>query len=515
MSTQNRAFLKTLTALMPIPLIVAWAFANFMYSNRFDDFLYSQLAQYFFFMSLAFVLPAALALLFFPAQRRAIAVISYLGTAALFLLPGIIDAIGPVVRERYIEGPVLLVALLAGLWLQGKLAGKRYIRGFAFTFLLLTAIPLVQLGVHQVTVSGHPSRAEVPLQGEAIRRPNVYFILLDAYARADQLKSVMGFDNGPFLKALENQDFFIASESYASYPRTVYSATTTFRMAYASGFEPSIWQTLFNSATFRNFRQLGYRLVHIPALPDQIRCAEGVECFFHESTGETKSIDVLGINLLGMLPALPTLVGRYFPALHSYTTNELDNLLAFLKEGPPKTPTFIYAHFDMPHPPYLRDADCNPTPPSVRKSVAHIGWGTTAAYAGFLRCGNEKVLKVVRQLVENDPEAIIILQSDHGSYFRRRPVPGERRLTARKKERWYIDALEESLGTLNVWRLPAPCRKWLTPDFSNINTFRLVFGCLTGNPPQFLPNRSYWIDDGNKQLLLVREDGRWTVPAIK
>ena len=58
-------------ALLPIPLIVAWAFANFMYSNRFEDFLYSLLAQYYFFMTLAFVLPSALAMLIFPAGRRA------------------------------------------------------------------------------------------------------------------------------------------------------------------------------------------------------------------------------------------------------------------------------------------------------------------------------------------------------------------------------------------------------------------------------------------------------------
>jgi len=222
-------------------------------------------------MTLAFVIPAALAMLLFPAWRRAIAVVSYLGTTALFLLPGIIAAIGPVVRERYIEGPVLLVAVLAGLWLQGKLAGKRYIRGFAVIFLLLTAIPLVQLGAHQFTVSDHPSRAEIPLSGEAVRRPNVYFILLDAYARADQLKSVFGFDNSPFLKALEDQDFFVANGSFASYPRTTYSVTSTFRMAYASGFEPNIWETRFSSATFRNFRQLGYRLMFMPQQQDTNR----------------------------------------------------------------------------------------------------------------------------------------------------------------------------------------------------------------------------------------------------
>ncbi len=144
-----------------------------------------------------------------------------------------------------------------------------------------------------------------------------------------------------------------------------------------------------------------------------------------------------------------------------------------------------------------------------------MGWGSKDAYLGFLQCGNKKVLEVVRYIVKNDPDAIIILQSDHGSYFRRRPIPGERRLTVRKGERWYIDALEESFGTLNAWRLPEGCREWLSPDLSPINTFRLVFGCLTNTPPRFLPNRSYWVDFENEQLLLVREGGRWIVPGVK
>jgi len=464
---------------------------------------------------MTFVLPAALAMLLFPVWRRAIAIISYLETAAVFLLPGIIDAVGPSVRQRYIIGPILLATLFASLWLQKNLIGRRYVRGFIVVFLLLTAVPLSQFAIHQFTIGKHQSRAEVALQRDAVRRPNVYFILLDMYARADQLKSVLGFDNSTFLKALESFGFYIANKSYSSYPETTYSITTTFRMTYVQQLEPNLRETIFESATYQNFKHLRYRLVHLPQYKDVIRCPDGIECIFHESERKTTTIGQLGSNILGMLPVIPTSARRYFPSLFLHEINEPDSLLAFLNQSPSKQTIFLYAHFDMPHPPYIRDAECNPTPPSLHGDAFNLGSMGKDAYVKFLRCGNKKVLEIVKHIVENDPEAIIILESDHGSYFRRRHVPGQRIPTFQKGELWYRDALEEGYATLNAWRLPFPCRKWLTPDLSPINTFRLVFGCLTDSPPNFLPNRSYWVDEVTQRLLLLRQDNRWIVPTVE
>ena len=41
-------------------------------------------------------------------------------------------------------------------------------------------------------------------------RPNIYYIVLDAYTRADILEEVFSFDNAPFLSALEARGFLVA-----------------------------------------------------------------------------------------------------------------------------------------------------------------------------------------------------------------------------------------------------------------------------------------------------------------
>ena len=50
--------------------------------------------------------------------------------------------------------------------------------------------------------------------------PDVYYIILDAYGRADSLKTFYGYDNTPFLQALEQRGFYIARHSRANYDQT-------------------------------------------------------------------------------------------------------------------------------------------------------------------------------------------------------------------------------------------------------------------------------------------------------
>ena len=89
----------------------------------------------------------------------------------------------------------------------------------------------------------------------------------------------------------------------------------------------------------------------------------------------------------------------------------------------------------------------------------------------------------LRQIVRLDPGALIILQSDHGSAFR-----GQFK---KSPSDWSEADLHERFGALNAMRLPEPCRTLAAPDLTLVDTFPLVFACLTGgdfkrhSPPRF------------------------------
>ncbi len=60
--------------------------------------------------------------------------------------------------------------------------------------------------------------------------PNVYLIWLDGYPRDDSLMEYFGFDNRPFLDALEDRGFAVAEHSQSQYPSTIQTMATMMQM---------------------------------------------------------------------------------------------------------------------------------------------------------------------------------------------------------------------------------------------------------------------------------------------
>ena len=79
--------------------------------------------------------------------------------------------------------------------------------------------------------------------------------------------------------------------------------------------------------------------------------------------------------------------------------------------GPPVGPTFMLIHHLSPHPPYMFKADC---------SFRNFLWSEEGRplYIDNLRCTNSKLLEFTRFVAKNDPEAIVVIQGDHGTAFK-------------------------------------------------------------------------------------------------
>jgi len=75
-------------------------------------------------------------------------------------------------------------------------------------------------------IAAAPDRSDEQRQG-----PDIYVILLDAYARADVLHDQFAFDNSPFLGALKDRGFEVAPASHSNYMLTQLSLTSLFEMA--------------------------------------------------------------------------------------------------------------------------------------------------------------------------------------------------------------------------------------------------------------------------------------------
>ena len=100
-----------------------------------------------------------------------------------------------------------------------------------------------------------------------------------------------------------------------------------------------------------------------------------------------------------------------------------------------------------------------------------------------LQCVNRHLLALLDQIIESDPEAIILIGSDHGPRMSvRRNLPTGALSDAQ---------VRESLAVLSAFRLPEDCREGLHPRISPVNSMRVVFACLGGHPPRLIEDRFY------------------------
>jgi hypothetical protein len=137
----------------------------------------------------------------------------------------------------------------------------------------------------------------------------------------------------------------------------------------------------------------------------------------------------------------------------------------------------------QPHSPYLHERDC-----SRRESV--IPHGTLdrleermAHYADETYCANRQVLELIAFLRERDPNALIVIHSDHGhGFFTDWRVPNDQ---------WSEAAIASRTSVLWAARLPAECRASLYPTITPVNTFRVLLACILGVDPVTVPDRTY------------------------
>ena len=152
-------------------------------------------------------------------------------------------------------------------------------------------------------------------------------------------------------------------------------------------------------------------------------------------------------------------------------------------------PTFTFAHFTLPHPPYVFDAQGN--------YVTADQWraGPDEAYLDQLKYTNTAMLQMIDRLMagpdETDP--IVVIQSDEG--------PHPARLEADEDAFEWPDATDAELGgkfrILDALYLPGESPDAHLESFTPVNTFRIVFDRYFGADLALLPDRSWVFQDSS------------------
>jgi hypothetical protein len=148
-------------------------------------------------------------------------------------------------------------------------------------------------------------------------------------------------------------------------------------------------------------------------------------------------------------------------------------------------PTFTFAHFTLPHTPYVFHADGSLTDPGYRPSEV--------AYVDQLRYTNTVIDALVDDiLAQPGPDPIIVVQSDEGPHSPDLDYSGN--ILWSWPEQPDVE-LGRKLRILEAFYLPGMADRSAFEDITPVNTFRLILDGYFGAELPRLPDRTYaWTD---------------------
>ncbi len=326
---------------------------------------------------------------------------------------------------------------------------------------------------------------------EASKLPDVYYIVLDAYGRADSLKEFYGFDNTPFIRQLEKRGFFVANKSPSNYDQTTLCLASALNMGYLDG--PAIETTakrggvdardmLDNSAVAEFLRKLDYKYVYVWTNGETTRVKTADVVLGNESKVSNLDAEAFSMTPLSDNPAVLRRTYDEARANLSYGFDNLDDPAEM------KGRKFVLAHILAPHPPFVFG-------PNGEAVNSFSGQGEDASmllrsmsrdeyrqgYIGQLQYVNRRVLEAIDSiLAKSKRRPIIILQGDHGSRM------------SLDWDRLDKTDVREPFSILNAYLVPDSVRAKLYPKISPVNSFRILLSEKFGAALPTLPDQTFY-----------------------
>jgi len=139
--------------------------------------------------------------------------------------------------------PIWIVLWIVGVWLILRRKGPwtSLTRALNLIGVILLVFPLGQLGLYAVRSMTVSNSEQSKLAAESVLQlpadqpaPDIYYIILDAYARDDVLRKQFNLENQPFLHQLEELGFYVARCSQSNYAQTRLSLASSLNMDYLS-----------------------------------------------------------------------------------------------------------------------------------------------------------------------------------------------------------------------------------------------------------------------------------------
>ncbi len=342
--------------------------------------------------------------------------------------------------------------------------------------------------------------------------PDIYYIVLDAYARGDVLESIYGYENSEFLDALRARGFRIDPMANTNYTHSDISIASSLNMQHLTELPKflrsngvpdhenairSISAGLIHENVLRKILDTaGYEFIVFDSGYGSTQITDGDQ-FFSSPTINDPGLVEIGLELM-LLDT--TFGGEFFRLLgeeaspHNklfsahrerivYSTSELPDVAE--RDGP----QFVFAHIISPHVPFVfgpNGEEISGIDPYTLLDARGGNEANIELYRDQLHYLNSLVLSMIDELITRSQEPlIIVLQSDHGSKVYSTASPPTE------------IAMALNVPILNAIYAPKASEGTFYSGMTPVNTFRQIFNVYFEADLELKPDRSYILSESN------------------
>jgi hypothetical protein len=393
----------------------------------------------------------------------------------------------PMIGEVF---PVLMA--IAFLWLASRRAGEWPFAAIISTGLLIVVAVLVVAAIPYIEFATPQARGEA-----APDSPDILLVILDGYTRADILEEQFDQNNTGFLTDLEQLGFRVAEEAIANYSFTYASIATMLDMDYVyevGEIDEAAHERMRDALSgspelFDTFRAAGYEIAYVENAWGGSHCGAAVDICIRDGYTERILWSLSEVTIFA--PIVRAVRPHPFNSVSFEHLQSLRDIVAAdRREGLPR---LTVAHIILPHPPFLRDADCDFVNTGVRRAFTspsdELIENRRDFYADQLECTNAKLTEAISAIVEDSPATLIMITGDHGS--------GSTRLANADQQEWPDSAIKERMSILSAYRLPG-CDDSVYPSISPVNGTRFLANCAGNVELPRIPDRTLWAPHNGK-----------------
>jgi hypothetical protein len=414
--------------------------------------------------------------------------------------------------------PVWLLTLALALWwvlkkLKDPAALTLPLNVIACAMLIVPLVQIAQFELRdqqawQASASASAAAGEIHLP-EGTTPPDIYYIILDSYARGDILQAEFGYDNTQFLEDLTEMGFYVAPCSLSNYSHTDMSLASSLNFNYlaALGKQYSYPETnrtplrplIRNGAVRKMLEGLGYTSVafetgyywtgwynadYFMSPPRQgtlgnLFTSGGLNSFevmYLRSTAGLLLVDFA--QKIGLPQKLVPDV-NYPNQVHREQILYILSQLRFDRVPSLQGPKLVFVHLAIPHPPNIFGPNGEQV---VLADSDKMGYRDQVIFI------SSQIKTIVQDIIDKSARPpVIVIQGDHGAV----QIKGD-----------------GHVSILNAYYLPGvdPASA-LYPSISPVNTFRVIFNQYFGGTYPLLEDVSnYSTRDTPYKLKIVPND---------